>query len=130
MLMSNLSLCDRTILDRPAGIRHSVFEAFREGVAMAAEGRFKKLLGELMLEKGLITSAQLRDALREQERSHEKLGRVLIDLGYVSELDMFRCVSEQFGLPFPPRFLPYFRRKRGQPTPVDAFAAGRTRASP
>jgi hypothetical protein len=111
-------------------MRHSILEAIREGSPMAAERGFRKLLGELMLEKGLITSSQLRDALREQERSHEKLGRVLIDLGYVSELDMFRCVSEQFGLPFPPRFLTYFRRKRGQRTPVDAFAAGRTRTSP
>jgi hypothetical protein len=105
-------------------------EALRKGSAMEAESQFRKLLGELMVEKGLITSGQLRDALREQRRSQEKLGRVLVQMGYVSELDMFRAVSEQFGLPFPPRFLPFFRRKPGQPTPHDAFALGRTRASP
>lgn len=105
-------------------------EAPEKGSAMEAESQFRKLLGELMVEKCLITSRQLRDALREQRRSQEKLGRVLVDLGYVSELDMFRAVSEQFGLPFPPRFLRFFRRKPGQPTPPDAFALGRTRASP
>ncbi len=105
-------------------------EASEKGFAMAAEPQFRKLLGELMLEKGLITSSQLRDALREQARSQEKLGRILVEMGYVSELEMFRAVSEQFGLPFPPRFLTFFHREPGQPTPPDAFALGRTRASP
>jgi hypothetical protein len=104
--------------------------ALREDPAMAAERALRKVLGELMLEKGLITSSQLREALRTQRRSQEKLGRILVELGYVSELDMFRAVSEQFGLPFPPRFLPYFHRESGQGTPVDAFVAGRTRTSP
>jgi len=97
---------------------------------MEAERQFRKFLGELMVEKGLITSGQLREALREQRRSEERLGRILVEMGYVSELEMFRAVSEQFGLPFPPRFLSFFHRERGQPRPPDAFALGRTRASP
>ena len=95
---------------------------------MAAERRARKLLGQMMLEKTLITPRQLSDALRAQKRTRGKLGRILVELGYVTELDMFRAVSGQDGLPFPSRFLPYFHRERGEPEPQDAFALGRRRA--
>jgi|GEM_PF-2416957 len=92
--------------------------------------RDRKLLGQVMLEKGLISARQLSDALKAQNRTGEKLGRVLVDLGYVSELDMFRAVSDQDRLPFPTRFLPFFHRERCRPSPRDAFARNRTRVSP
>ena len=97
---------------------------------MAAGGWPRKPLGQVMLEKGLITPRQLSDALKAQSRIKEKLGRILVELGFVSELDMFRAVSDQDGLPFPARFLRYFHREKGQPGPRDAFARGRTRLSP
>jgi hypothetical protein len=130
MLKRKKALLRAARLDTRNSMRHSMAEAPKKGSAMEAESQFRKLLGELMVEKGLITSGQLRDALAEQRRSQEKLGRILVDMGYVSELEMFRAVSEQFGLPFPPRFLTFFHREPGQPTPPDAFALGRTRASP
>lgn len=111
-------------------MRHSVREAPRNGCTMAAQGRPTKLLGQVMLAKGLITPRQLSDALKAQSRTKERLGRVLVDLGYVSELEMFRAVSDQDGLPFPSRFLAYFHRERGQRGERDAFARGRTRMSP
>ena len=40
-------------------------------------------LGDLLLEKKLITEQQLKQALDEQKRSGRKLGRVLIDIGAV-----------------------------------------------
>jgi hypothetical protein len=89
--------------------------------------RLRKLLGEVMLEKGLITPRQLSDALRAQEHANEKLGRILVNWGYVSELDMFRSVSEQYGLPFPTRFLPYFHRERPAAAGPTSFAAVRRR---
>lgn len=97
---------------------------------MAGGRPFRQLLGQMMLSKGLITQRQLSDALEAQKRTKGKLGRILVDLGHVSELDMFRSVSSQDGLPFPSRFLPHFHRERGQPGPRDAFARGRTRLSP
>ena len=90
----------------------------------------RKPLGQTMLEKGLITRRQLSDALKAQRRTGERLGRVRVDLGFVSELEMFEAVSQQHGLIFPSRFLPMFHRKRGQRPPRDAFARGRTRMSP
>ncbi len=97
---------------------------------MGNGGRPKKLLGQLMLEKGLVTPRQLSDGLKAQTRIGRKLGRILVDLGFVSELDMFRTLSTQDGLPFPARFLWYFHRERGEPEPKDAFVRHRTRVSP
>ena len=96
---------------------------------MAGRGRPKKPLGQLMVEKGLITPMQLCVALRTQRHVKEKLGRIMVDLGYVSELEVFRSVSEQYDLPFPPRFMRYFRRlaRRGRP---GAFTLGGGRLSP
>ncbi len=90
----------------------------------------RKLLGQIMLERGLINSEQLHQALLAQHLNRELLGRTLVEMGFISELDMFECVSRQDGLPFPSRFLPLFHRPLGTPAPLDAFARTRTRSSP
>lgn len=55
----------------------------------------KKLLGEKLLEEGLITREQLGEALRVQARTGELLGRVLIKLGMISEKDLNRLLDIQ-----------------------------------
>jgi len=47
--------------------------------------RKRKLLGEKIIEEGLITGEQLDEALRVQTRTGELLGRILIELGMISE---------------------------------------------
>jgi len=42
-------------------------------------------IGEILLDKNVITKEQLEEALEIQKRTGEKLGRILIDKGYVSE---------------------------------------------
>jgi hypothetical protein len=79
---------------------------------MALARRPRKPLGQLMMDKGLITHRQLSDALKAQKRVHEKVGRILVEMGFVSELEMLRTGAEQFGLPFPPCFLALFGRRR------------------
>lgn len=55
----------------------------------------KKLLGERLLEEGLITREQLGEALRVQSRTGELLGSVLIKLGMISEKDLNRILDIQ-----------------------------------
>ncbi len=45
-----------------------------------------KRIGEILMERGLITADQLEDALAEQkaEESRRKLGEILIDKGYLT----------------------------------------------
>ncbi|HEX7708482.1 MAG TPA: type IV-A pilus assembly ATPase PilB [Thermoanaerobaculia bacterium] len=56
-------------------------------------------LGELLTKAGLITSDQLKEALRVQKESGSKLGETLIKLSFVSEEDITECLSQQFGVP-------------------------------
>jgi general secretion pathway protein E len=59
----------------------------------------KKLIGQVFLERGLIDEEELRTALNLQADSREKLGKLLVDLGYVSERDCLAVVSEHLGIP-------------------------------
>ena len=45
----------------------------------------KVRLGEILLQQGLLTEQQLKDALDEQKKSGRKLGRVFVDKGFVSD---------------------------------------------
>lgn len=46
---------------------------------------YKRQLGQILVAKGDITQAQLDEALAEHKRTYEKLGKVLVELGMVSE---------------------------------------------
>jgi len=59
----------------------------------------KKLIGQVFLERGLIDEEELRTALNLQAESREKIGKLLVDLGYVSERDCLAVVSEHLGIP-------------------------------
>ena len=58
----------------------------------------KKLIGQVFLEKGLIDEEELKTALNLQADSREKIGKLLVDLGYVSEKDCLAVVSENLGI--------------------------------
>jgi general secretion pathway protein E len=58
----------------------------------------KKLIGQVFLERGLIDDEELRTALNLQQESKEKLGKLLVDLGYVSEKDCLAVVSEHLNI--------------------------------
>jgi len=64
------------------------------------ERRLQEPLGQILLAQGLITPRQLADALDIQRRSGDRIGRILVSLGYVSQLDVARALARQFGLPF------------------------------
>lgn len=58
-----------------------------------------KKLGELLVESGLITAAQLQDALRHQKFIGGRLGSNLVALGFVSEDVLMDFLSQQMGVP-------------------------------
>jgi MSHA biogenesis protein MshE len=68
---------------------------------MAANMQHAKLrIGDLLVEKKLISEGQLQAALAEQKKSGRKLGRVLIDNGYVDEESMLRLLAAHLGMPY------------------------------
>lgn len=58
-----------------------------------------KKLGELLVERKIITPLQLQDALDEQARTKEFLGKILTDRNQIKEADLLRMLAEQFNIP-------------------------------
>src|SRR5712692_582142 len=57
-------------------------------------------LGDLLVQQKLISQEQLKAALEDQGRSGRKLGRVLIESGYLSEDQIGEALARQLGVPF------------------------------
>ncbi len=57
-------------------------------------------LGDLLVQQKLISQEQLRAALEDQGKSGRKLGRVLIETGYLSEDQIGEALARQLGVPF------------------------------
>ena len=56
-------------------------------------------LGDLLAADGLLTPEQLNKALAEQKGSTEKLGSILIKLGFINEEQLIGFLSRQYGVP-------------------------------
>jgi type IV pilus assembly protein PilB len=59
----------------------------------------KKKLGELLINADLITKEQLDNALTIQKGRNKRIGKVLIELGYVNESQITETLSSQLSLP-------------------------------
>lgn len=60
--------------------------------------RQKKTLSEILVEIGLLTKEQLKDAQREEQLTKQPLRRVLIQKGYVSEEDLISLMAGNMNL--------------------------------
>ena len=54
-------------------------------------------LGEMLVDKGVITTDQLEIAQLEQKQSHELLGKILVRLGFANEAIIHDVISGAFG---------------------------------
>ncbi len=57
-------------------------------------------LGELLIQKKLITEEQIIEAIRIQKALGVRLGNVLIDKGWVSEDEVLKGLSQQLRIPY------------------------------
>jgi MSHA biogenesis protein MshE len=57
-------------------------------------------LGEVLVQQKAISEDQLTQALAEQRRTGRKLGRVLADLGFLSEGSLYDILSKHLQVPF------------------------------
>ncbi|MEE8329956.1 MAG: type II secretion system ATPase GspE [Thermodesulfovibrionia bacterium] len=60
------------------------------------------LLGEILISRKLITAEKLEVGLKEQSTldSNVSLGKILLDLGFISEQDLFKTLSFQLGIKY------------------------------
>ncbi|EHR70229.1 type II secretory pathway, ATPase PulE/Tfp pilus assembly pathway, ATPase PilB [Burkholderiales bacterium JOSHI_001] len=57
-------------------------------------------LGDLLIQEALITATQLQEALAAQKETGRKLGRVFIERGWVTEVQIARALARQLRAPF------------------------------
>lgn len=61
--------------------------------------KLRKRLGDLLVDEGIITEAQVQQALSAQKSTGRKLGAALIELGFLTEHQMLNFLSQQLNLP-------------------------------
>ena len=89
-------------------------------------------LGEILIERKLLQADELERALELQKERGDKLGRILVDLGYVAQRDVLAALSDQLALPLanlegPPAVTPeterlsarFLRQARALPLRLD-----------
>lgn len=63
-------------------------------------GKQKIRIGDLLIQDEVITEQQLQNALEQQNESGHRIGRVLVDLGYIEEEEFLNFLSRQLQIPF------------------------------
>jgi len=56
-------------------------------------------LGEMLIARGLISQEDLDRALEIQRERGDKIGKILVDLGFVAMRDVLAALSDQLGVP-------------------------------
>ncbi|NJK40207.1 MAG: hypothetical protein HC934_00405 [Acaryochloridaceae cyanobacterium SU_2_1] len=64
-------------------------------IIRALPNQDKIRVGEVLVQKGLITSAQLSDALTRQRQTQQKLGHILVQEKFVTRTQLRQALSEQ-----------------------------------
>lgn len=60
----------------------------------------RKRLGEMLRDAGILTNEQLEIALEEKKRSKERLGKILVDLGFTTEGIILDFLGSQLNIPY------------------------------
>lgn len=62
-----------------------------------ADVRSQPTLGDYLIREGIITQAQLNRALEEQMATSRSIGRILVDMGFLSEAARMNLLQKRFG---------------------------------
>jgi hypothetical protein len=60
------------------------------------ESAAKRRLGDIFVERGLITDEQLQEALAVQRETGGKLGEILVERGFITRVALAGVISEQW----------------------------------
>jgi type IV pilus assembly protein PilB len=62
--------------------------------------RNRASIGQQLVTVGILNEDQIREALEVQKKTHEKLGTILVSLGYCTEEDIARALATKTGFEF------------------------------
>ncbi|HUZ81089.1 MAG TPA: hypothetical protein VMU73_02480 [Gaiellaceae bacterium] len=60
------------------------------------ESAARRRLGDIFVERGLISQNQLQEALEKQRETGGKVGEILVDLGFITRICLAGVISEQW----------------------------------
>src|SRR3989338_11625227 len=66
---------------------------------MASKTALRERIGQILIEKKLITEGQLADALKIQKEKKERLGELLVSLGFISKDSLLEVLSIELNIP-------------------------------
>jgi type IV pilus assembly protein PilB len=78
----------------------TVLDAERTKADPTEPGTGHRKLGEILIAKGLLTDVRIQEAIQIQKKTGARLGKIIIDKGWVPEPDVLRALGEQLALPF------------------------------
>lgn len=64
----------------------------------AGEQGGRRLLGQILKDRGLVREGQIQNALSEQRKHGGLIGQCLVDLGFVTQADVALALGEQAGM--------------------------------
>ncbi|HEY2933296.1 MAG TPA: type II secretion system ATPase GspE [Acidobacteriota bacterium] len=64
-----------------------------------AELRQRKLFGQELVRRGLVSEEEVKTALGVQKTSRDKIGKILVDLGALSDKDLIHVLGDHLGIP-------------------------------
>lgn len=59
----------------------------------------RRRLGEMLIASGVLTGEQLEKALNVQQGTKDRLGKILVNLGFLTERTMIAALQNQLGIP-------------------------------
>ncbi|PLY15043.1 MAG: type II secretion system protein GspE [Sedimenticola sp.] len=102
--LTNLNAILREVL-RMTGLNHSIGVISVDDVEQtapphtASDARNRRM-GDLLIDRGLITEARVKEAIGLQGKLGKRMGQILVDRGWVAEQDMLMALAGQLSLPF------------------------------
>lgn len=103
-LVNPVSLVEEIFLATGVGQLLSIGEfgsgAHRAPGNSSAAGVPQRRLGDILVEQGMLSDAQITETIRLQSETGKRMGQILIEKNFVSEADLLKALSEQLGLAY------------------------------
>jgi type IV pilus assembly protein PilB len=76
----------------------ALYDAPAAPVRVRRSGQAK--LGDILVERGIVTAAQVAEAARLQQQTGKRMGLIMVENKWLSEASLFQALAEQLDLPF------------------------------
>ena len=81
---------------------HQFFQSGIHRLFRKSTDNYSKLMGQVLMKRGLITDEQLRNALKVQKEKlytlgkAVRLGQIIVELGYAQEQNLVKAVNDEY----------------------------------